>query len=75
MARRPDFQSDNTGSIPVGGSNLKEDKMQSWEDIARKFAELLYDCIHGDMDDPSESFYLMEDCGFVDDNQEWIYND
>lgn len=49
--------------------------MQSWEDIARKFAQLLYDCIHGDMDDPSESFYLMEDCGFVDDNQEWIYND
>lgn len=60
---------------PLAAPIRKVSNMNNWEDIAKKFAELLYDCIHGDMNDPSESFYLMEDCGFVDDNQEWIYND
>ena len=75
MARRPDFQSDNTGSIPVGGSNMKEVKMMNWQDTAKLFAEMLYDAIHGDLYDPTEAYETMEDCGFVNEDQEWIYDD
>ncbi len=43
--------------------------------LQRMFAKLLYNCIKGDINDPTKAFDLLERYGFVDENGDWIYED
>ena len=45
------------------------------DEIAKKLAKMLYDCIAGDLDDPTKAFKFMQRLGYVDENDEWIYPD
>lgn len=46
-----------------------------WQEISKEFAQHLYDAIMGDLNDPSDAFQLMHNCGFVDEDGDWIYDD